>query len=418
MLGGMDERIALRAREEHRLHVIRLSLEGHVTVRQAAEVLGLSRRQVLRLRDRVATQGRLGIQHAGCGRAAPNRLPEAVAARVVALAQDRYAGLNDSHLAEKLREVDGLAVSRATVQRLLRAHGLPSPRRRRPPRHHRRRTRRPQAGLRLLWDGSHHRWLGPEGPELCLVAALDDATGELLPGGHFRTEEDAAGYLHVLRTLVASCGLPGGIYMDRHGSLHRNDRHWTHEEELRGRQDPTQVGLALEALGIEAIYALTPQAKGRVERLWGTLQDRLVAELRLVGITTPEAATAFLNDVFRPAFNARFAVAPADAHPAWRPVPHTLDLDRLCSVRYAATVLNDHTVRLSGTILDLPPGPASRSYAKAHVEVRHLLDGSWRVYYHDRLVATQATDPALPGPPRALRRPRRPSASVALTGDI
>src|SRR2546428_14013768 len=144
----------------------------------------------------------------------------------------------------------------------------------------------------LLWDGSRHDWLEGRGPWLCLIAAMDDATGELLPGGHFVDQECAAGYFRVLRAVVTAHGVPWSIYMDQHGALQRNDDHWTAAEELRGKQDPTQVGQALEALAIAAIYALSPQAKGRVERLWGTLQDRLVSELRLAGARPRAGADA------------------------------------------------------------------------------------------------------------------------------
>jgi hypothetical protein len=241
---------------------------------------------------------------------------------------------------------------------------------------------------------------------------MDDASGALLPGARFTPEEDTVSYLRLLQTLVRSCGIPVALYMDRHSIFRRNDPAWSLAEELRGRQDPTQVGRALDALGIEVIYALSPQAKGRIERLWGTLQDRLVAELRLAGSDTLAAANAFLPAFTQP-FNARFARPPADLVPAWRPVPRGLDLDRICSLYTEATVLNDNTVRTQGTLLQIPPGPGGRGYAKARVEVRQLLDGSWRIYYHDRLIATQ---PARLGPPQhSLRRRRYRSAPPRAT---
>ena len=240
---------------------------------------------------------------------------------------------------------------------------------------------------------------------------MDDAGGDLLPGAAFVPEEDTVSYLRLLKALVGTCGIPVALYMDRHGIFRRNDDAWTLEEELRGRQDPTQVGRALEALGIQPIYALSPQAKGRIERLWGTLQDRLVAELRLAGIATLPAANAFLPP-FTPPFNARFARPPADTVPAWRPVPRGLDLERICSLYTEATVLNDNTVRTQGTLLQIPPGPGGRGYAKARVEVRQLLDGTWRVYSHDRLIATQA-GPA--GPPQQSLRRRRYSTGPSRT---
>src|SRR5438034_1490255 len=251
----------------------------------------------------------------------------------------------------------------------------------------RRRDRKAQAGLMLLWDGSRHDWLEGRGPWLCLIAAIDDATGELLPGGHFVDQECAAGYLRVLRAVVAAHGVPWSIYMDQHGALQRNEDHWTPAEELRGEQDPTQVGQALEALAIAAIYALSPQAKGRVERLWGTLQDRLVSELRLAGARTSAEANAVLER-YRPVHNRRFAIPPQDTTPAWRPLRRGVDLDRVCSFRYEATVLNDNTIHLAGMVLDIPPGPRGRSYRDQRVEVRQLLDRSWRVYLGDEVIAT------------------------------
>jgi hypothetical protein len=234
---------------------------------------------------------------------------------------------------------------------------------------------------------------------------MDDATGALLPGAVFVPAEDTVSYLRLLRTLVGTCGIPGALYMDRHGIFRRNDAAWTLAEELQGRQEPTQVGRALEALGITPIFALSPQAKGRIERLWETLQDRLVAELRLAGITTLAAANAFLP-TFTGAFNARFARPATDTAPAWRPVPRGLDLDRLCSLYTEATVLNDNTVRTQGRVLQIPPGPGGRGYAKARVEVRQLLDGTWRIYHRDRLLTTQQ---AVSGPPQqSLRRRRYP----------
>ena len=201
------------------------------------------------------------------------------------------------------------------------------------------------------------------------------------------------------------------IYQDRHGALHRNDHHWSLEEQLAGRQEPTQVGLALEALGIRPIPALSPQAKGRVERLFATLQDRLMAELRLKGIETIQEANSFLQWIFLKDFNRRFAVRPRESQKAWREVPKNLDLDRTISFRYHATVGNDNTVRLEGLILDIPPGPQRRSYAKARVEVRQLLNGSLRVYAQDQLIAKHSPT-SLKEPLKALLRNKNHTKGV------
>ena len=395
------EWIPMRQRELQRYHTLRLVTDHRITGSEAAQSLGLSLRQVRRLLARLQHEGRCALVHGNRGRPSGHRLAEATRQQIVALARRKYAGLNTTHLTEQLRAAEKLAVSRVTVHRLLRAAGVARPRHRRPPRHRSRRPRKAQAGLLVLWDGSPHAWLGERGPRCCLVGALDDATGHLLPGAAFVPAEDTGSYLRLLRALVGTCGIPVALYMDRHGIFQRHDEAWTLAEELRGRQDPTQVGRALAALGIEAIYALSPQAKGRIERLWGTLQDRLVAELRLAGITTVAAANAFLPG-FTTRFNARFGRLAADSVPAWRPVPRGLDLERICSLYTEATVLNDNTVRTQGTVLQIPPGPGGRGYAKARVEVRHLLDGSWRIYRGDQLLVTH---PAVAGPPhQSLRR--------------
>lgn len=207
--------------------------------------------------------------------------------------------------------------------------------------------------------------------------------------------------LTILRTLGQTVGLPAAVYTDSHGIFVRNDAHWTQAEELQGYQDPTQVGRAFQALGIIHLLAESPQAKGRIERLWNTFQDRLVAELRLAGITTLAEGNVFLATTFLPALSAQFAVPPAVA--AYRPVPRGCDLDRLCAFHYARQVAADHTVRVEEVRLQLLPGPGRRSYAQAQADVVQCLDGSWRVYVGDRLVATLPAPPD-PGQLRARKR--------------
>jgi len=371
-----------------RVDVLKRVEVGELTRGEAAQVLGLSRRQVRRLVRAYERAGRGAVVHGNRGREPANKLASETRERIAALHLRKYVGFNDQHFTEKL-EGEGIGVSRSTVRRVLREAGIGAARRRRPPRHRRRRERKPQEGMMMLWDGSRHEWLEERGPPLCLMGAIDDATGQVLPGAHFVEQECGAGYLGTLRSIAREKGLPLSAYMDQHGSLKRNDGHWTLEEELRGEQDPTQVGRALRALGIEVIYALSPQAKGRVERLWGTMQDRLVSELRLAGARTCAQANAVLAR-YLPEHNARFAIAPTDSSCVWRPVRQGIDLDRVCSFHYVATVLNDNTVRIGGHVIDIPPGPGNRSFAQATVEVRQLLDGSWRVYQGDRLIATAA----------------------------
>jgi hypothetical protein len=390
--------------------------ELKLTMREAAQICGLSLRQFRRVRVAVGQRGKEGLVHGNRGRPPANRTPPEIREQVIALRQSKYDRFNDVHFSEKLH-IEGLERELAvrTVRRILREAGIDAVRRRRPRRHRRRRDRKAQEGLMLLWDGSPHDWLEGRGPDLCLTGAIDDATSKLLPGAHFVEHECAAGYLRVLKAIASELGLPWSIYMDQHGSLKRNDDHWTLAEELRGEQDPTQVGMALRALEIEVIYALSPQAKGRVERLWKTLQDRLASELRLARASTAEQANRVLER-YRPEHNRRFAVPAQDCAAAWRRVRASIDLDRACSFRYEATVSKDNAVRLGGSIvIDIPPGPKQRSYADARVEVRQLLDGSWRVYAADRIIATGAVTNH--GELRSLRR-RKKSRGAPLSPPV
>jgi len=257
----------------------------------------------------------------------------------------------------------------------------------------------------VLWDGSPHRWFGNDQQPCCLMAAIDDAKGTLCEA-FFLPSECSYGYLKLLQAMVTTYGIPASIYQDKHSSLHRNDDHWSLEEQLKGEQDPTQVGASLKALGITPIFALTPQAKGRVERLFGVLQDRLIAEMELRGITDMDAGNRFLTEHFINDYSRRFAREPQTAHRAWRLVPKGLDIDRAISFHYQAVVGNDNTVRLGGMVIDIPQGPGQRGYAKAKVEVDQLLDGSWRVYYKDTLIAHSDPTP-VQEPIRA--KPRRKS---------
>jgi len=397
--------LRVNQRELQRMHVVRLTLEGRQSVGRAAKLLGISGRQIKRLRRKIKEQGVEGLLHGNRGKAAWNKTASATKQKVLRLAQGPYRGLNDTHLTEKLNEKEKISLSRPTVRRVLRAAGIAAVRKRGVKRHYKRRERKAQEGELLLWDGSPHRWFGQPQGEWSLMAVIDDATGALV-GGVFAQQEDAQSYLLCLRQILLEKGIPGAIYMDRHGIFRRNDEHWTLAEQLVGEQTPTQVGQTLKALGIKPIHALTPQAKGRVERLFNTLQDRLVQELRLVGISTPEQGSVFVNGPFRADFNARFAKPPKQTQKAWRALPKALDVERICSFRYDATVGNDNAVRLGGMILDIPAGPRRRGYSKTRVEVRQLLDGRWRVYDKDQLLL-ETPPPVEQAPLRTLRRRHR-----------
>lgn len=380
--------IALTMREQQRVTVIQRVFRGELTMAEAAMVLGVSERQSFRIKARIGKEGVRGVIHGNRGRSSPRKLPVKTRHRIVELAQGKYRGFNDHHLSEKLAEVEGITVSREAVRQLLRGEGLASPRTRRPPRHRARRVRRAAEGMLLQVDGSSHDWLEGRGPALTLVGAIDDATGQV-PWAVFVDHETTWAYLQLFWRIGMQQGLPQAVYADRH-SIFWTDREPTLQEQLAGQRPLTQVGRALHELGITLIPAGSPQAKGRVERLWGTFQDRLVSELRLAGATTPAEAQAVLERIL-PQHNRRFAKAPAEAVPAWRPVDRSRLIQTLC-FKYRRVVAKDNTVAFQGAVLPLPKRSPFVSWAHQGVDVHVLLDGSVDIYFHhDRLARFDST---------------------------
>ena len=267
-------------KERQRYHLLKMVVEGKTTLKYASSVMGVSYRHGKRLKRKLVIEGARGLVHGNRGRPSGRAFHPELAKRIIELSQKTYTAFNDTHFTEKLNEVEGITVSRDTVRRLRRSNGIKPKRKRRAKKHYQRRPRKEQEGMMVLWDGSPHRWFSKDKPSCCLMAAIDDASSELLDA-FFIPYECSFGYLKLLEHMVTRYGVPCSIYQDRHGSLHRNDDNWTLEEQLNGEQDPTQVGGCLQSLGITPIFALTPQAKGRIERLFGVLQDRLIAELAL-----------------------------------------------------------------------------------------------------------------------------------------
>ena len=390
----------MTSREQRRAWVLSRVLKHELTMTEAADLVGLSERQLWRLRVAFERDGPAGLVHRNRGRSSGRRLDAALRDRVIELRRTTYDEVNDTHLAELLAEREGIEISRPSLQRILRAAGLASPRRRRPPRHRSRRERMAAAGLLLQLDGSRHAWLEERGPQLTLVGAIDDATG-MVPAATFRDQEDAAAYLEILRATIVGHGLPGALYHDRHSAFAPTS---PGPAEPGAPAELSQVGRALIELGIGSIVARSPQAKGRIERLWGTFQDRLVVELRLAGVVDRAGANELLV-TFLPRFNARFAVPAADPMPAWRPVPTDVRLDRVLVFKYRCKVARDHTIRLDGRVLQLPPGRGGRGYAGRLVEVHLRLDGSIVAFDGPRQLAVRAA-PADPVQLRAENRLR------------
>ena len=402
-----EDPVTLSQREQQRLRVVLEVEAGRWPARQAAEVLGISVRHVWRLKARYRQSGVAAFAHGNRGRPSPGRISDRQRLRVAALARGQYAGCNDSHLTELLAQREDIVLSRKSVARIRAEAGLQPARRRRPPQHRQRRERMPQAGMLLQVDGSLHHWFGPDQPACSLLAAIDDATGEVV-AALFREHEDAQGYFLLLKQVLKARGIPLDLYHDRHSIFQVNAKTpWTIEEQLQGHKQPSQFGRALAELGITAIAAHSPQAKGRVERLWGTLQDRLVQELRLAGVSGLGGGNRFLPQYFQ-RFNRRFAVQPAEPGLAYRPLDPALDLERILSFRYQRVVAMDNTVRLEGRLIQVPPGHQRRSYASARVWVHEFLDGSLGVWYQDHWLARRSAKGDVAKVRARRRRPQQP----------
>jgi transposase len=374
-----QETFTLSQKELQRVSVISACIKRDLACARAAALLCLSVRQIKRLKKRMREDGEAALAHANRGRLSHRRLPGAVRTKIVQLARGTYAGFNDHHLHEKLVEREGFSLSRETLRRLLRNNGIGSPRKRRAPAHRQRRLRSARLGELVQLDGSPHDWLEGRGPRLTALSMQDDATGKIL-AAQFFPSETTFGYLCLLRQLLRRHGVPLAFYGDHSGVFVRNDDCWTVDEQLAGKRQPTQFGRALEQLGVTFIAANSPQAKGRVERLWGVLQDRLSSELRLAQAADIDSANAVLRK-FIADYNRRFARRPRDTETAWRPAPP--NLERICCFLHERIVSNDNVVQWEGRRLQIPPQNRRFSFAGAKIQLYQSLDGRISLYYRD-----------------------------------
>ncbi len=366
-----------------------------MTAREAAEILALSLRQVRRILGRYRREGAAALAHGNRGRRPRHTLDAGVKKKVLELFQTIYKGCNHQHFTELLVERQEINLSRSSVRRILLEAGIRSPRKRRAPKHRSRRERYPREGMLLQIDGSRDDWLEGRGLYLSLIGAIDDATGKV-PFALFRNEEDAQGYTLLLRHIVEDQGIPQALYHDGHGIFQRSRKESeTLEEQLAGRRKPTQFGRMMEELAIISITSLSPQAKGRIERLWGTFQDRLKSELRIAHAKSIQEANRVLWD-FLPRFNERFAVTAREPGLAYRPVPDGFNPDEVFCFKYERSVGNDNVVRFGGHRLQIMPTNGRLSYAKANVEVHERMNGGLAVYYKGQCLLTRVAPPEAP----------------------
>jgi transposase len=373
--------LAMSAGERDRAHVVRLIVAGELKQVRAAELLGITSRQVGRLVAAFRARGDRGLVSGKRNKASNNRREEAERQRIVSALTERYVDFGPTLAAEKLAEHEGITVSRESVRQLQIAHGLWRPKARRATRVFQVRERRGRFGELIQIDGSQHDWFEGRAPKCALLVAIDDATGRLT-GLRFGPSETTHGYLELLRAHVLTHGVPLALYSDRHGIFRVNAK------DLETGDGKTAFNRVTERLGIEQICATTPQAKGRVERANQTLQDRLVRELRLAGISDRTAAQAFLPD-FMARFNAKFAVQPRlgdDAHRSWS--QGVSALDAALAAHDERTLSKALTFHTGGAKYCVNTGAtAGIALRGSKVTVRHYLDGRMDVLHKDRLLA-------------------------------
>lgn len=373
----------LTMKEQNKIEVIQAVMDGKIGVEEGSRVLERSVRQVFRLLKRLRDKGLKGLIHGNKGRKSPRRIKEATRKRIIGLVRNGYSDVNDTQLAEVLLRDEGILVSRQALRRILRKAGIAPKLKRRSPKHRSRRERKEAFGMMLQIDGSPHDWLEGRGPRLTLIGAKDDATSFVW--ARFEEAETTWGYLHLMRDIFLSKGLPLSLYSDRHTIFH-SPKEPTIVEQINNIRPITQFGRAMKEVGITIIKAWSAPAKGRIENQWRTFQDRLVVEMRLKGIKTREEANCFLGP-FLKTYNQRFCVAPKKQKPVFRASPPPSQLDRILCLKETRTVAKDHTISFEGLVLQIPPSKKYYSIARQKVQVFQLKDGSIEIVYKKLTVA-------------------------------
>ncbi|MEK7851194.1 MAG: ISNCY family transposase [Deltaproteobacteria bacterium] len=361
--------IEMSLKEVKRLKVVQEAIDRHITQKASALMLGLSERQIRRLVRAVREEGDTGIIHKSRGRPSNCMVSEKVKEKALSLYKKRYPDFGPTLASEKLYEIDGIRVSDETLRKWLIEADLWNRRRKRLA-HRSWRPRKECFGEMVQIDGSHHDWLEGRGPELVLMGYIDDATNNTF--ARFYDYEGTIPAMESFKRYVRKYGLPQSLYLDRH-STYKSTRKLTEWEELEGIEPMSQFERALDELGVEVIHAYSPQAKGRVERLFGILQDRLIKEMRLRAIKTKDEANAFLDE-YLPGYNRRFRVCPANKSDVHVRLPKYFNLDRYLCIKTERTVRNDNTIAHNGKLYQI------ESYAKAKkVTVEERVDGSLHI---------------------------------------
>lgn len=395
-----EDTVTMSAKELRRVHVVRRVVDKQITQVKAGALLGLTDRQIRRLVQRVEQEGDRGLVHRGRGQPSNRRIPEKRKATVLKLYAARYGDFGPTLAAEQLAEHHGITLSDETLRGWLRDAGIDHFTRRKRP-HRVWRERKAHVGELIQLDGSHHNWFEGRGPRCVLMAYIDDASSRVY--ARFYEYEGTLPAMDSVHRYIRLYGIPLAVYADKH-TTYQSPAPPTVDEQLAGGTPTSQFGRALGELGVELIAAHSPQAKGRVERLFKTLQDRLVKALRLADIATVKAANRFM-EMWLPRYNERFTVPPAQATDLHRPRPTHRELDRSLCIKTTRCLRRDWTVAHHGQLYQV-----RTNVRAAHVMVEERVDGTMRITHHGRPLDYHAI-PARPervaAPPKA-HVPRRP----------
>lgn len=372
-----EDRVTMSGKELRRVHVIRQVMDKQLTQVKAGALLGLTTRQVRRLLKRVQAEGTAGLVHRGRGRPSNRRIPEKVKVKGLRLYRTQYGDFGPTLAAEKLAERHGITLSDETLRGWLRAHGIEHFTRRQRP-HRAWRARRAHRGELIQLDGSHHDWFEGRGPRCVLMAYIDDASSRVF--ARFYEYEGTIPAMDSFHRYIRQQGIPLAIYADKH-TTYQSPAEPTVAEQLAGEDPQSQFGRALREFGVELIPAHSPQAKGRVERLFKTFQDRLVKELRLARIASLEAANRFLEG-YLPVYNRRFAVRPAQVADLHRPPPHGRELAAILCLKTTRCLRNDFTIAHQGQLYQIHD-----TVRATYVQVEERLDGTLQLTHQGRRLA-------------------------------
>jgi len=376
----MEGYLTMSNREIDKLKTIQNTIDGRFTQVETARMLDLSDRQVRRLCAKVRKEGNKGIIHGLRGSPSNHQLKPGLLEEAMELVKSKYSDFGPTFANEKLCEIHKIVLSAPTLRRAMTKEGLWRPKKSKP-KHRKWRERRPCVGMLVQLDGSEHAWFEKRGPKCALLIFIDDATGKILYG-RFITVENTENLMACAKAYLELNGRPVAVYVDK-DSIYKINRQANIEEELRDETPLSQFTRAMGELGIQMIFANSPQAKGRVERGFKTHQDRLVKELRLAGISDMASANKFLEKVYIPKHNAKFAVAPASPANAHKALLPAHKLDGILCVKLGRTLANDYTLRYKNRFLQVELQQEVRIRPGDVVVVEERPDGSLRPKFKD-----------------------------------